>query len=486
MHAFGPVLYFRGVGEGGWRLRAVVGAPDLAAPPPLTVRGAEIPAAALAGGHGGRLWSYDFSLPLARGGSHASYRIGKRTWEVRVPAEGEALRVAFTACNGSEEGDAWGESKRRNERWLHLASRHAAEPFHLLLQGGDQLYADPIWSEVPELAAWRRMPARRRLACPFTPSMAAAVDRFYFDAYCRVWGQPELGPLLARIPSLMLWDDHDIIDGWGSYPAKWHDAPVLQGIWRHAREYFSLFQLGARPDELPDFFCDRRGGHFGWALRIGEVGIIAPDLRSERSRRNILGEAGWRDFTAALEGLAECRHVLLVFTVPLVNAQLPKMERLFNSIPGHQSWEDDLVDQWPSLAHREEWLRLLRLLTEFSARTGARLTALSGEVHLGALGEIEGAGARILQLTSSGIVHPPPNRLMTEMLEWASRGDMQAGPGLAVRALPMPGRRRRYLATRNWLELDVQRHGTFRATWHPETGEPVVLAIDGEATTGGG
>jgi hypothetical protein len=480
MVPFGPVLYFRGLSDGCWHLSAVVGAAGSAQPAILGTERMQIRPALLAERCGLRIWRYNFSLPSEEVAAQCSYWIGRERWEVDVPAHDGALRIAFTACNGSELGDAWGESLQRNERWLNLASRHAAQGFHLLLQGGDQLYADPIWDDVAELASCRGLSKSRRLGADFTPSMEQAVGDFYFDQYCRVWSQAELAPVLARIPSLMLWDDHDIIDGWGSYPAEWRDAPVLQGIWRAAREHFSLFQLGARPDELPEFFSDRQGGHFGWALRVGDVGIMAPDLRSERSRANILGEAGWRDFTRTLEAMTGCREVLLLFTVPLVNAHFPKLERLFSMLPGHQSWEDDLVDQWPSLAHQEEWGRLLRCLSEFSARTGARLTSLSGEVHLGALGEIAGPHGRIYQLTSSGIVHPPPGRWMTAMLERASRHPVHVPPDLTVRALHMPGRRTRYLATRNWMELEVRPHGALEATWHPEHGEPVVLSVDPE------
>jgi hypothetical protein len=66
--------------------------------------------------------------------------------------------------------------------------------------------------------------------------------------------------------------------------------------------------------------------------------VLAPDLRSGRNRDRIMGEVGWKAFIAALEGMAGCRHVLLVSTVPLVNAHLTLMERLFALVPGHQSW----------------------------------------------------------------------------------------------------------------------------------------------------
>jgi hypothetical protein len=181
-----------------------------------------------------------------------------------------------------------------------------------------------------------------------------------------------------------------------------------------------------------------------------------------------MSEAGWQAFMAALDGMAGCRHVLLVSTVPLVNAHLTAMERLFALIPGHQSWQDDLIDQWVSLAHWEEWARILDALLTFSARTGARVTSLSGEIHLGALGVIEGKGARVHQLTSSGVVHPPPSRLLTSMLELTSRGEFQVTEDITAKLLPLPGSSRRYLRARNWLELDLPTSGDLLANWHAE------------------
>jgi hypothetical protein len=176
--------------------------------------------------------------------------------------------------------------------------------------------------------------------------------------------------------------------------------------------------------------------------------------------------------------MAGCRHLLLVSTVPLVNAHLTSLERLFGFIPGHQSWQDDLIDQWVSLAHWEEWARLLDVLLNFSARTGTRVTSLSGEIHLGALGVIEGAGARIHQLTSSGIVHPPPGHLASRVLEWSSTKDLRVASDITARLLPLPGSNRRYLRARNWLELNVNAGGDLLATWHAEgIKRPIQLSI---------
>jgi PhoD related phosphatase len=460
----GPVLIFRGARDRSVDLSALAGVAAEDTPPPLETGTELVPPQQLAARCGRSLWRYDFSLPQGEAG----YRIGGQSRRVHLPAGAGPLRVAFTACNGSEQGNAWGSLEARNERWLHLAAVHAERPFHLLLQGGDQLYADPIWHDVPALAAWKRQFPWRRRKAPFPAALAAAVADDYFKRYWWLWTQPQLAPVLATIPSLMMWDDHDIFDGWGSWSQEWQRCPVFQGIWTAAREHFALFQLGARPDDLPGGFSDRRGGQFGWACRIGEVGILAPDLRSERSRVRVMGDAGWRSFTAALAAMKDCRHVLLLSSMPLVTCDLRVLETFFNLLPGHQVWEDDLVDQWPSRAHGAEWTRLLRTLVEFSEATGACVTSLSGEVHLGALGLVEGRGTRIYQLTSSGIVHPPPPAKAVKVLEWLGAREATPAPDLTARLLPLPGHGRRFLRARNWLELELAPAHGLTATWHSE------------------
>jgi PhoD related phosphatase len=466
------VLCFRGLEQRDWRLSALL-VLDGDGPPPaleLADAGHPITACRLAARLGRSLWRYDFRVPLSATERMVDYRIGGESWRIFLPALGGPLRIAFTACNGFEDERTGSAGPGRNGLWQKLEAEHARAPFHLLLHGGDQLYADSVWDEVPALAAWRRLPARRRLAAPFTPDMADAVGDYYFRRYCWLWEQPELARIMPAMPSLMMWDDHDIFDGWGSHDPEWQACPVFRGIYAAAREQFALFQLAVRPDQLPaEGFSDRSGTHFGWSYRVLHgIGIIAPDLRSERSLERVMAEAGWRAFVTALEGLAGCRHVVLLSSVPLLNEHERLLERLYEAVPGQQYFQLDMRDQWRSIYHREEWLRLLRLLFDFSTQTGARITALSGEIHLGAFAVAQHAGTKIYQLTSSGIVHPPPPAPLVAFLDWMSTGPAEEiEPGLKLEILKIPGHGSHFLGKRNWLALELAAASPdWSATWH--------------------
>jgi hypothetical protein len=469
MRLVGPILYFRGQTEDRWYFSALLVREGQDEPPPLeTSAGGHIVPQRLAFRHEHGFWRYDFSLPLQREETAAHYAIAEERWPIRLPAFGGSLRLAYTACSGTEDDGEGPPPSWRNLLWRRLAAEHEKRPFHLLLQGGDQLYADTLWEKVPELAAWRRLPWRKANAVPFTPAMAEGADRYYLTRYRTLFSQPEIAAVQATLPSVMMWDDHDIFDGWGSWPEDRQECPVFQGLFGMARDHFALFQLGARPRRLPGNFSDSQGGHFGCAYAAGRIGILAPDLRSERSRQRVMGEAGWRDFKAALAAMAGCRHLLIMSSVPLTHIAMPLLERFYTTLPGHSDLEDDLRDQWQSVTHRDEWKRMLEFLVGFSARTGARVTSLSGEIHLGALAFVEGRGVRVLELTSSGIVHPPPGPLVVAAAEWLARTDTVLGPDLRVRRLKIPGHGRRYLRQRNWLALEFMGDGRFEAEWHTE------------------
>jgi hypothetical protein len=172
---------------------------------------------------------------------------------------------------------------------------------------------------------------------------------------------------------------------------------------------------------------------------------------------------GRADLAAALEP-GDAPHLLLVSSVPLVNADLSAVERLVAPLmPLADLYQDDLRDQWMSHAHRAEWGALMERLLAIRAR----VTVLSGEIHFGARGVAEGHGGRVEQLIASGIAHPPPPRALARALEALVRRPWRRG-GLALEMHAVVPDGRRYLAERNWLEVEARPDGTLDAVLHGE------------------
>jgi len=469
----GPVLFFRGEQGPRWRLSALFVVDGEAEPDDLRVDGVGLPVPPRHVGswRGRHLWRFDFAVPREAADGEAGYGFADSDtrWTVGIPGRTDAPRLAFTACNGTEDEPAVPrDTARRNALWSDLLAQHARTPFHILLQGGDQLYADTIWRDCPSLAAWRRRRSPSRLAKPFTTAMAEEAMNYYVDRYITLWSQPEIAPVLARVPSVMMWDDHDIFDGWGSLTEGEQHAPVMRGIAMVARRAFSLFQLASAPESLPECVWGAEHGSFAQGFRLGNIGLFAPDLRSDRTPERVLSDRTWEALPEWLERFQGCRHLLLVSSVPLLFADTAWVERWARRLPGTRGALDDLRDQWRSVAHTEEWRRLLELLTGFALRSGCRITALSGEVHFGARAVLHGGGVEMWQLISSGVVHPPPGRLAGLALERLAARNDAPFPGWSLEIPPFTETGRRVIRARNWLSLHVDRKNQLHAQWHAE------------------
>ncbi|WP_210251330.1 alkaline phosphatase D family protein [Aureimonas psammosilenae] len=423
-------------------------------------------------------WSahaYDFALPARKG---ASYELGGRTYPVCADLSGD-MRLAFVSCNGQEEGDADRPLEVRNRMWRRLLTEHGERPFSLLVQGGDQLYADEAMRSHPETARWKKAPNRKRPGIAFTPEMRLAARRWYAERYLRLAAEPAMAEIVARVPSMMMWDDHDIMDGWGSHPAAIQESPVGIGLFEVAREMFKLFQLGLGADEPMPLAPSPSEAGFTFGARFPGLSILVPDLRSERSLTRVMGPEGWRAFDRLLEDVGEGDRVVLVSTVPVLGPRLSVVERLLNKMPKAQDYEDDLRDQWQSYAHRLEWVRLLESLERVAQTRGAAVTVLSGEIHLATRGTMSfrGGAGELHQLVASGITHPEPSSLYAGGLGLLARFGESPVPGCPIRMRPLPGKSATYTAERNYLVLDRQ-GGRWTAEWELEkSGRTKSLAI---------
>jgi PhoD related phosphatase len=401
----------------------------------------------------------------------ARYEALGQTHEFHVPTPNQPLRLAFAACNGSEKDEPGAPPfPAQNAMWAHLNIVHQTRPYHLMLQGGDQIYADSVWQRVPYLAMYKQLPRKAQYTVPLPDEVRQQVRDHYFETYLTHWGRPELKQALSAIPQLMMWDDHDIFDGWGSWNDRYQKSPVYQGVFRTAREAFNLFQRGL-PEPAPE--------PASWAARYGEVGIIAPDLRSQRTRKDVMGDAGhlWLEQTLQRD-MKGCKELVVVASVPLATAHFSALDPLLTGLPSTlmrhiphrynpKQFADDIHDQWRVPAHRKEWQHVLGTLLGFSEQNQARITVVSGEIHLGARSTISRGATHINQYIASGIAHKPAHWLVVKACEWLSKGTQNLPGGIDVRMEKFVGSRR-YLATRNYLELDIDPRGENKAIWQAE------------------
>lgn len=455
----GPILFARGVQEGGQHLGAIVITKPEARPPPLQpMVGDAVDPTQLAAVCDHVVWRYDFSLPLDQ---RAFYRLGDTGYEVAGDLNGD-VRIAYVSCNGQEHEDASLSTEERNRMWRRLGDEHDRAPFQLMLHGGDQLYADQVVQAHPTLAAWADAGLDHKDEHAFTDEVREAAERYLFQRYASLYRHPAIARLLARVPSVMMWDDHDIIDGWGSHPAPMLDSPVGQGLFEVARRMFMLFQMGTIEPPAAT------GASLTLSLSFPDFDVIAPDLRSERRPDRVMGPDGWAATESAVDKASPPTRRFLMSSVPLLGPRLSWIERLIGVVPKLRRYEDDLRDQWQSRAHRAEWRRFLTMLSQAAARDGSAFTALSGEIHLATRAEMALAGGGTLhQLVASGIAHPAPPRMYASGLGWLAKLGEDPLPDKPIRLRPLPGHRRIYVAERNYLVLE--RVGTrWTAAWELE------------------
>ncbi len=272
---------------------------------------------------------------------------------------------------------------------------------------GDQVYSDGIAS----------MNVRERM--PDDPSITDEdlIDtyRHLYRGYFNERGYRELN---EAVPAYLMWDDHDIFDGWGSLLDR---KPFDERVYRAAEAAFREYQQLRNPAGATD-----GGAPYGYSFWRGDVGFHVPDLRSERDfhARRVMGDAGWSRLEAFFAEATEraIPTIFLGLSVPLVHAS-PALMGAMERLP--TSSGRDVRDRWSVPHFAAERTRLLELIFGWQSAAPARqVIVLSGDVHVGAAFNVKprtGRG-RFAQWTSSalstpdGLPHILANQLITRFV----------------------------------------------------------------------
>ncbi|KAL3423846.1 ww domain protein [Phlyctema vagabunda] len=212
--------------------------------------------------------------------------------------------------------------------------------FHVQLGLGDQIYGDRLWKDIPLLKQWLAMSGKEnRRAAAWTARHEEDVSHSYFHYYTSHFDQPFLREAFAQIPHVLQIDDHDIFDGFGSYPEYMQTSNMFKNIGRIGIEMYLLFQHHTTLEILRNVSSDTdlftitgTGWHFVKYLGPAVV-VVGPDCRSERNQRQVLAGPTYQGIFPKVATLPpSVQHCIWMVSVPVVYPRLEAVESIAHTM----------------------------------------------------------------------------------------------------------------------------------------------------------
>jgi hypothetical protein len=285
------------------------------------------------------------------------------------------------------------EEKKVKKMWGGLHEKMLEKKSAFLIQSGDQVYCDGAWEKSLRLSKEQNAGNPGNLH----EKMLNNYRNFYFNS----WKFDQVKEVMSTFPQYMIWDDHEIRDGWGSREEDDKNSNYQQ-VFKAAKEAYLEFQHSHNPEPL-------KKGAFYYAFHYGSAAFLVMDIRGERKinkdpkESRLMSREQWNEIENWLNtDKAKNSKILFVVTsVPVVH-----LNRKFGSL-GRLIGGDDAVDQWSSIHNLKMRQKLLKKLIEWSGPKNKPVFLLGGDVHVGT--EVcmkkKNTEIRIHQITSSPITN---------------------------------------------------------------------------------
>jgi hypothetical protein len=321
-----------------------------------------------------------------------------------------------------------------------VIARESNNAVRFALLVGDQVYGDD-WED-------------RLLGEPTEQGRLA----LYLEAYRKFWSHIHYRRVMCALPAVMIWDDHDITDGWGSRTASFVGATSeFKAPWKRlfaaAFKAFSVMQASRNPAPLA---ADPAEG-LDFCFRAGPWGFVFLDLRTNRNLRleRLHTDAQLQRIKDWIEqNKAELRALFVVSPVvfshgsPVIEdlalSWWPKIMKLVDVagglMPGGKGMQtkfnkslgdisDDIKDSWACKENGAQADRLLDYLFSLQNNPDHDLGViiLSGDVHTSGYANIYSSDqahagrSSIPHITSSSVGYTPFNWLLEAIYRNASK-----------------------------------------------------------------
>ncbi|ASU59387.1 MULTISPECIES: alkaline phosphatase D family protein [Nocardiopsis] len=372
-------------------------------------------------------------------------------------------RLLYGSCHTPTHDSPEGVVRYGPDMLRATARRLAREPVGgnlALLLIGDQVYADEVQESM--LAFLRER--RARGGARDDPDDEVVYYDEYAELYRQAWSDPQVRWLLSTVPTLMVFDDHDVRDDWNT-SAAWRRAMDRQPWWRRRitsglGSYWVYQHLGnlseqeregdrlwkrvrdadGDAEELVDAFAwqahsEPSSYQWGHHHDFGGVRLVMADTRCSRAlgegdpsdgSRSILGPQGHDWLDGHLTGGPD--HVVVASTVPvLLPPAVHRLEAWNEAVcagawgrwltgPAERLRQDIDLEHWAAFQY--SFRRLSDTVGELSrgerGPAPATVLFLGGDVHFSYLARARhrgGGASRVTQLVSSPLCNQAPTSM---------------------------------------------------------------------------
>ncbi|PBP22481.1 hypothetical protein BUE80_DR006699 [Diplocarpon rosae] len=449
-------------------------------------------------------WRFNIEIELREKQQRIAYRINRGPatgfW---VPARGQGMNIMFSSCNGFSLDTDPNPFCGPDPMWRDVLNTHQTQPFHVMLGGGDQIYNDRVMEDTVLFKQWLDLKdPHHKERLPFTPELQHELEAFYLNRYSMWFSQGLFSVAVSQIPMINIFDDHDIIDGFGSYPDSYMRSPIFSGLGSVAFKYYMLFQHQSSIEEgeetEPSWILGTQPGPYIKELSrsvfttLGrEIAFLGLDCRTERMYDEIVSIETYHKVFDRLEKeiiKGQTKHLIVLVGVPVAYPRLVWLEnivmepikalsragvlgkKLLNHMDGGVEILDDLDDHWTAKHHKEERNWFIQELQDLAAMKSVRVTLLGGDVHLGAIGHFysnpklgipKDHDFRYMpNIISSAIVNSPPPDTLADILNKRNKvhhldaeTDEDMIPIFTHDVNGKPRNNKRLLNRRNWCSI---------------------------------
>ena len=294
--------------------------------------------------HGATFWKFNIEIELRAKQQRIAYRINRGPatgfW---VPARDQAMNIMLHSCNGFSLGIDTNRFSGPDPMWRDVLNTHQTIPFHVMLGGGDQIYNDAVQDQTILFKQWTEIKDfHHKERQPFTLELQQELELFYLNRYAMWFSQGLFSLAASQIPMVNIFDDHDIIDGWGSYADGYMKSPVMSGLGAVAFKYYMLFQHQSSIDEgeetEPSWILGAQPGPYIPELSrsiftyLGRsIAFLGLDCRTERMYNEIISPETYDKVLDRLErGIikGETKHLIVLLGMPMAYPRMVWLENM--------------------------------------------------------------------------------------------------------------------------------------------------------------